>query len=270
MRTQQNIALSDVGKIFSVLARGDVEALSKIEINIPAGQIYALVGPSGCGKSTILNLVAGFDKVTSGSVSVGGRAVQKPGPDRGVVFQEHGLFPWLTAIDNVQFGLQVRGIKNSDVIARDHLKLVGLGGFEKHYPRELSGGMRQRVALARVLANEPGVLLMDEPFGALDAQTRFLMQELLLEVWTASKPTVLLITHDVDEAIFVADRVGVMTARPGRIKAEFDVPLSRPRSYKDLVTGSFVSLKQEILEILRAEIIAAGKAVAGDSAPAAS
>ncbi|GAA4532211.1 ABC transporter ATP-binding protein [Chelativorans composti] len=251
-----SVVLRNVSKQFHRKTSGPLTALSDVNLEIAPGEIYALVGPSGCGKSTILNLVAGFDHPTGGSVTVDGQPVSRPGPDRGVVFQEHGLFPWLTAMDNVRFGLDVRKIPDSAEKAQYFLRAVGLAGFEKHYPRELSGGMRQRVALARVLANGPSVILMDEPFGALDAQTRLSMQELLLDVWTEFRPTILFITHDVDEAIFVADRIGVMTTRPGRIMTELRSALPRPRTYHDLASAEFGRLKEQILMSIR-EVIAA-------------
>lgn len=246
-----SVVLKGVSKQFHRKGSGTFAALSDVNLDLGEGEIYALVGPSGCGKSTILNLVAGFDPPTTGEVLVNGQPVTKPGPDRGVVFQEHGLFPWLTAIENVQFGLDVRGVGGSQQKARRFLDAVGLSGFEKHYPRELSGGMRQRVSLARVLANGPSVILMDEPFGALDAQTRLSMQELLMEIWAEFRPTILFITHDVDEAIFVADRIGVMAVKPGRIVEELSFSLRRPRTDHDLVAPEFSALKEQILVRLR-------------------
>lgn len=251
----KSVVLNGVSKQFYHKTSGAFTALSDIRLELQTSEIYALVGPSGCGKSTILNLVAGFELPSTGTVSVDGRVVSNPGPDRGVVFQEHGLFPWLTAIENIKFGLDVRGVEESRDKAHRFLEAVGLSGFENHYPRELSGGMRQRVSLARVLANSPSVILMDEPFGALDAQTRLSMQELLMEVWSEFRPTILFITHDVDEAIFVADRVGVMSAKPGRIVEEFKFSLRRPRTYHDFVTTEFSALKETILIRLRDGIV---------------
>lgn len=248
-----DIEIRGVSKVFSDPKRGTVCALEDIDLHIYPGEIFALVGPSGCGKSTLLNLVAGFDTPSSGMVLVGGQRVEGPTPDRGVVFQEHGLFPWLTVLQNVRFGPMVRGNRPQLERSREIIRLVGLAGFEHHYPRELSGGMRQRVALARVLVNEPKVLLMDEPFGALDSQTRLAMQELLLELWERVRVTILFITHDVDEAIFLADRIAVLSARPGRLKAEFRVGLPRPRDYRHLTSASFAQLKAAILEELRTE-----------------
>ncbi len=250
---EPKIALQGVTKIFYHPKRGQVPALDRVDISLADHEFYCLVGPSGCGKSTALNLIAGFDRATTGTITVGGRAVTGPGPERGVVFQEHGLFPWLTALDNVRFGPSVNGNRAALGRAREFLNLVGLAGFEKHYPRELSGGMRQRVALARVLVNAPQVLLMAEPFGALAAQPRTQMHELLLEIWTKLRTTIFFITHDVDEAIFLSDRVGILTARPGRVKREFKVGLHRPRSYRDLASPAFGELKRAVLDELRAE-----------------
>ena len=246
------LELRGVSKRFET-ARGiaGVQALQDIHLAVACGEIYALVGPSGCGKTTLLNIVAGFERPTEGEVRVDGVPVEGPGPDRGVVFQEHALFPWLSALDNVRFGPAVR--RRPDLLERcgEYLSLVGLQGFERHYPAQLSGGMRQRVALARVLANAPAVLLMDEPFGALDAQTRAQMHQLLLDIWHRLSPTILFVTHDVDEAIYLADRVGVMSARPGRIIAELAVGLPRPRTPDALLGPGFLELKTRLLALLR-------------------
>src|SRR6059058_1482811 len=192
-----------------------------------------ILGPSGCGKSTLLRIVAGLDQPTSGRVILDGQEVEEPGADRGMVFQSYTLFPWLTVRENICFGLREKGVpqaRQGEIAAR-YIERVGLRGFENHYPKMLSGGMQQRTAIARALANEPKILLLDEPFGALDNQTRALMQELLLGIWEAEKKTVLFVTHDIEEAIFVAGRVAVMTARPGRIKFETTVDLPHPRHY---------------------------------------
>ncbi len=230
---------------------GVLEVLRNIDLSIPEGERYSLIGPSGSGKTTLLNIIAGFEPPTEGEVLLDGHVVRAPGPDRGVVFQEHAVFPWLTAQENVQFGPLVRN--RPDLLERSlwYLHLVGLQGFERYYPAQLSGGMRQRLALARVLANEPLVLLMDEPFGALDAQTRSQMHQLLLRIWEQLNPTVLFVTHDVDEAILLSDRVGVLSARPGTLIAEVHVELPQPRSVETVVTERFLQLKRQLLHHLR-------------------
>jgi NitT/TauT family transport system ATP-binding protein len=230
-----------------------VHALDKIDLEVQPGEFVALLGPSGCGKSTLLNLVAGFEKPSAGSLTVHAKAVEKPGPDRGVVFQEAALFPWLSVWENVIFGPKTQGLKASDYEARanEMLQIVGLSDFKHHLPVQLSGGMRQRVGIARILTLGSRVLLMDEPFGALDAQTRLTMQELLLDVWQKLKPTILFVTHDIDEALFLADTIYVMSARPGRLQARMSVPLSRPRSIEDTTSASFNAMKREILHQIR-------------------
>ena len=236
--------------------RGDtITALEGISFEVRDREFAVLVGTSGCGKSTILRLVAGLTRPTEGRVLVDGRAITAPGADRGMVFQSYTLFPWLTVQQNVEFGPRLRGAPASErtALARRYLARVGLEGFERVYPKELSGGMMQRVAIARALANDPAVLLMDEPFGALDAQTRVLMGELLLRVWGDAAKTVLFVTHDIEEAIFLGDRVFVMTARPGRIREEIPVPLPRPRSTDVLTSPEFVLLKRRIMDLIGEE-----------------
>jgi ABC-type nitrate/sulfonate/bicarbonate transport system ATPase subunit len=236
--------------------RGDtVTALEGISFEVRDREFAVLVGTSGCGKSTILRLVAGLTRPTAGRVLVDSRAVGGPGADRGMVFQSYTLFPWLTVQQNVEFGPRLRGMPAGEraALARRYLAQVGLEGFERVYPKELSGGMMQRVAIARALANDPAVLLMDEPFGALDAQTRALMGELLLKVWGETEKTVLFVTHDIEEAIFLGDRVLVMTARPGRIREEVPVPLPRPRSMDVLTSPEFVALKRRVMDLIRDE-----------------
>ncbi len=220
-------------------------------------EFAVLVGTSGCGKSTILRLVAGLVPPSSGRVLLDGRPVTDPGADRGMVFQAYTLFPWLTVKRNVEFGPRLRGLPagERETLAHRYIGQVGLRGFEHVYPRELSGGMMQRVAIARALANDPAVLLMDEPFGALDAQTRALMGELLLRVWGEAAKTVLFVTHDIDEALFLADRVLVMTARPGRIREEIQVPLPRPRTVDHLTSEAFVMLKRRVMQLIREEAL---------------
>jgi NitT/TauT family transport system ATP-binding protein len=240
--------------------RGEtITALDGISFDVPDREFAVLVGTSGCGKSTILRLVAGLLRPTEGRVLVDGRPIAGPGADRGMVFQSYTLFPWLTIRQNVEFGPRLRGTPPAEraALARRYLAQVGLAGFEGVYPRELSGGMMQRVAIARALANDPAVLLMDEPFGALDAQTRALMGELLLEVWEKAAKTVLFVTHDIDEALFLGDRVLVMTARPGRIREEIRVPLPRPRHADLLTAPEFVALKRRVMDLIREEALRA-------------
>ncbi len=230
-----------------------VQALDKIDLEVAAGEFVALLGPSGCGKSTLLNIIAGFEHATSGLLTVHGRKVDKPGPDRGVVFQEGALFPWLTVWENVIFGPRTQGLAPASYEKRAHemIEIVGLTEFKDHLPVQLSGGMRQRVGIARILTLGSEVLLMDEPFGALDAQTRLSMQELLLSVWQQLKPTVVFVTHDIDEALFLADTIYVMSARPGRIQARMAVPLARPRTIEDTTGAQFNAMKREILQQIR-------------------
>lgn len=230
-----------------------VRALDKIDLDVGAGEFVALLGPSGCGKSTLLNMVAGFEQLTAGELTVAGEPVSRPGPDRGVVFQEAALFPWLNVWDNVVFGPRTQGLPKSEYEQRAHemIEIVGLSDFKQHLPVQLSGGMRQRVGIARILTLGSRVLLMDEPFGALDAQTRLTMRELLLSVWQKLKPTVVFVTHDIDEALFLADTIYVMSARPGRIQARMEVPLARPRSIEDTTSETFNRMKREILQQIR-------------------
>jgi len=226
--------------------------LGRVDLTIAAGEIFCLVGPSGCGKTTLLNILAGFDTPTDGCVRVGGEVVDGPSPERIVVFQEPLVFPWLTVLENVSFGPSIRREPRdrTRTEALEFIRAIGLRGFEACYPYQLSGGMRQRVALARALINRPRALLMDEPFSALDAQTRLQMQQMFLEVWAEHRTTTLFITHDVDEAIFLADRVGVMQGRPGGLAAIFDVPIPRPRSVQTTTSQTFVDIKGQVLGLL--------------------
>ncbi|MDU0961034.1 MAG: ABC transporter ATP-binding protein, partial [Bradyrhizobium sp.] len=214
-------------------------------------------GPSGCGKSTLLRIVAGLDHPTSGKVRLDGREVTGPGADRGMVFQSYTLFPWLTVRENIAFGLRERGMPEDkrNAVADRFIQQIGLNGFENHWPKQLSGGMQQRCAIARALANDPKILLLDEPFGALDNQTRVLMQEMLLGIWERDQKTVLFVTHDIEEAIFLGSRVLVMSARPGRIKADIKIALPHPRSYKIKTSPEFVALKERLVEEIRAEAL---------------
>ncbi|HWL81537.1 MAG TPA: ABC transporter ATP-binding protein [Roseomonas sp.] len=239
---------------------GPTLALQPTDLDVAPGEFVSILGPSGCGKSTLLRIVAGLDRPTGGSVTLNGRQVTRPGPDRGMVFQSYTLFPWLTVEQNILFGLRERRVPlpQAREIAAAYIARTGLRGFEHHWPRQLSGGMQQRTALARALANDPEILLLDEPFGALDHQTRELMQELLLEVWGADTPaarkTVLFVTHDIDEAVFLASRVLVMSARPGRVKAEVPVPLPYPRDWTVKTAPEFGALKARLMGEIREEV----------------
>ncbi len=239
----------------------DVVAIDEIDLKIRNEEFATILGPSGCGKSTLLRIVAGLTKPTRGAVKLDEDVISGPGQDRGMVFQSYTLFPWLTVRENVQFGLGISGTPKAKQreIAQEFVEKVGLEGFEQTYPKGLSGGMKQRVAIARALANNPAILLLDEPFGALDAQTRSLMQELLTQVWEELHKTILFVTHDVEEAIFLSDRVFVMTARPGKIKAEIDIPLERPRNYELKSTEAFLDLKRQALALIREEAIKAAQ-----------
>ncbi|HEV8474815.1 MAG TPA: ABC transporter ATP-binding protein [Methylomirabilota bacterium] len=247
-----------VGKVFAPARRhqSPFTALQAVDLAIGEGEIVAVVGPSGCGKTTILKLIAGFDAPTSGTLLMDGRGLGRPGPDRSVVFQSPALFDWLTVHDNVVFGPRHRGEPKADYLARarELIEAVGLASWERHYPYQLSGGMRQRVQLARALINRPAVLLMDEPFGALDAQTRARMQELLLRIWLTYHSTVLFVTHDVEEALLLSHRVYVMTRAPGRIKTSITVPFDHPRGVDLVGTADFAALKYSILKSLWEEL----------------
>jgi len=236
-----------------------VEAVRGVDLSLAAGEFVSIVGPSGCGKSTLLNVVAGFTRPSEGHARLDGEEITGPGPDRGVVFQQYSLFPWLTVRGNVEYGLRARGLPRAERtrVADDLLARCGLSAFARHYPEQLSGGMRQRVGIVRALANEPRVLLLDEPFGALDAQTREVMQALLLDIWQRFRTTVLFITHDIEEAVFLSDRVCAMSARPGRILADLPVPLPRPRDHDMTRTGDGARLVGELRSLIRAESLAA-------------
>jgi NitT/TauT family transport system ATP-binding protein/sulfonate transport system ATP-binding protein len=232
-------------------------ALEPVALTIGNNDFVTILGPSGCGKSTLLRIVAGLDHPTSGKVLLDGREVTGPGADRGMVFQSYTLFPWLTVRENIAFGLRERGLPEDkrNAVADRFIQQIGLKGFENHWPKQLSGGMQQRCAIARALANDPKILLLDEPFGALDNQTRVLMQEMLLGIWERDQKTVLFVTHDIEEAIFLGSRVLVMSARPGRIKADIKIELPHPRSYKIKTSPEFVALKERLVEEIRAEAL---------------
>jgi NitT/TauT family transport system ATP-binding protein len=249
------LQVSGVARTFAGRGGGTV-ALESTDLLVQENDFITILGPSGCGKSTLLRMVAGLDTPTTGLISLDGKPVTGPGADRGMVFQSYTLFPWLTVLQNVCFGLREKGLPlaQQQEVAHQFIAKVGLKGFEQHYPKQLSGGMQQRTALARALANAPRILLMDEPFGALDHQTRELMQELLLGIWEEERKTVLFVTHDIDEAIFMANRVVVMSARPGRIKCDLPVPLAHPRHYAMKTTPAFMELKARLTEEIRLEV----------------
>lgn len=238
---------------------GQVQAVNDVSLEVAPGEFVSIVGPSGCGKSTLLNVVAGFVNPTLGDVRVDDKSIKGPGADRGMVFQQYSLFPWLSVRRNVEFGLKMQGMVKSqrETVARTLLGLAGLLSFENHYPDQLSGGMRQRVGIVRALATSPQVLLMDEPFGALDAQTRVVMQQILTNIWQKFRLSVLFITHDIEESIFLSDTVHVMTARPGRIKATLKVPLPRPRTQEMVTSAEFLALKGTLRELIREESLIA-------------
>ena len=246
------LQVTDVSKTFT----GGTLALDATTLSVGENDFITILGPSGCGKSTLLRMVAGLETPSRGAIALDGRPVAGPGADRGMVFQSYTLFPWLTVLQNVCFGLREKGMPREQQldVAQSFIGKVGLRGFEHHFPKQLSGGMQQRTALARALANDPRILLMDEPFGALDHQTRELMQELLLSIWEAERKTVLFVTHDIDEAIFMGTRAVVMSARPGRIKCDVEVPLEHPRHYSVKTTPPFVELKARLTEQIRVEV----------------
>lgn len=232
---------------------GAVAALQNVEFAVARGEILTILGPSGCGKSTLLNVIAGFIPPTAGEMRVAGTVVDGPGPDRGVVLQHHALFPWKTVSANIEFGLRMQGVPREERRERtDHfIARVGLMGFERSYPHELSGGMQQRVAIARALATEPAILLMDEPFGSLDAHTRLVMRDLLVSLWEEQRQTIFFVTHDVDEALALGDRVLFFTARPGRVERMVPVDLPRPRTDEILASAPFGRVKALALKIIR-------------------
>jgi NitT/TauT family transport system ATP-binding protein len=246
------VLIDRVSRTFT--GKTQTRALSETTLEVQDNDFICILGPSGCGKSTLLRIVAGLDTPTTGRVLLDGEPVQRPGPDRGMVFQSYTLFPWLTVRENVLFGSRAR-----PEVAERLIRQVGLRGFEDHYPKMLSGGMQQRTALARALANDPKILLLDEPFGALDNQTRALMQELLLGIWEADRKTVLFVTHDIDEAIFMANRVAVMSARPGRIKSDVWIDLPHPRHYTLKTSPEFSDYKAALTEEIRSEAMKAAQ-----------
>ncbi|GJD98995.1 MULTISPECIES: ABC transporter ATP-binding protein [Methylobacterium] len=254
------IAIRSIVKTFTDRTRGrEITALDTVSLNIGDHDFVCLLGPSGCGKSTLLNMIAGFEAPSSGRIEVGGTLVEKPGADRGVVFQQPTLMPWLTVADNVAFHLKLKGVGRTERRARAQhfIDLVGLTGFEGHYPSELSGGMNQRVGIARALLMNPRVILMDEPFAALDAQTKLEMQEELVAIWQRIRCTIVFVTHSVDEALVLGNRIAVMTRRPGRIRDYFDFDMPRPR---DITSPAFNDAKRRVLALIREEAGSSRKA----------
>ena len=252
------LVIEQVSRVFPGVRRGEpTRALEPIDLIVGEADFVTILGPSGCGKSTLLRIVAGLDTPSGGRVLLDGRPVVGPGAERGMVFQSYTLFPWLSVADNIAFGLRERGMPAHArrAVVDEWIGQVGLKGFENHFPKMLSGGMQQRTAIARALANEPKILLLDEPFGALDNQTRALMQELLLSVWETHKKTVLFVTHDIEEAIFMGNRVAVMTARPGRVKSITAIDLPHPRHYTMKTSPEFSALKAHLVEEIRVESI---------------
>jgi len=254
------IQAKDVSLTFRPKNREPVTALSALSLDVSKGEFVSIVGPSGCGKSTFLNILLGLIKPDTGVMQLNGSRITGPGQDRAMVFQEFGLLPWRTVLGNVELGLELKGVEVSvrRPRARELIEMAGLAGFESHYPHELSGGMKQRVGLARALATDPEVLLMDEPFAALDAQTRDLMQAELLQVWERTKKTVIFVTHSIEEAAYLSDRVVVMSARPGRTKTIIRINLPRPREYEMRLSAKFNEIKAEIWNALKEELMGKG------------
>ena len=248
------LAVDQLGKTFPTPG-GEVMALKGVAFDVYRREFMCVIGPSGCGKSTLIRILAGLEIETSGQVLLDGQPVQGPGPDRGMVFQSYTLFPWLTVKQNVMFGPKMEGKSgpSAESEARQWIDMVGLAQFENSYPHQLSGGMKQRVAIARALANRPRILLMDEPFGALDAQTRAQMQGYLLQIWRNLDITILFITHDLDEAVFLADRILVLKANPGEVDEIIEVPVPRPRSFDQTITPEFIATKHRINQLIHPE-----------------
>ena len=249
---QYRLQAIDLTKVYEDGKKGLVTAIDRVNLEVKDGEFVMIVGPSGCGKTTLINILGGLNTATSGEVLLDGKPVQGPGADRGMVFQGYSLFPWLTVQKNVEFGLKMKKMPKAQRAeqAKKFIDLVGLTGFENALPKQLSGGMKQRVAIARTLANEPEILLMDEPFGALDAQTRVVMQELLADISKKTKTTILFITHDIDEAVLLGDRIYVMSRRPGTIREVLDVNIPGVRSHESLVLPGFLETKKKIMDML--------------------
>ena len=256
MTSTPELEINNLNKSFPT-KDGELLVLENINMKVYKNEFACIVGASGCGKSTLLNIIAGLNQQTSGEILLEGRPVNGPGADRGMVFQNYTLYPWLTVAENIEFGLKLKGIPSLErkEQVNHYIEIVGLSKFAQSLPKTLSGGMKQRTAIARALANEPDILLMDEPFGALDAQTKEVLQEFMLQVWKQTQKTILMITHDVEEAVFLAQRIYVLSSRPGRIKAEVDIPLGVDRDFSVKRTEFFQLMKQEILDLLREETL---------------
>jgi NitT/TauT family transport system ATP-binding protein len=244
-----NLKLRNISKTFTSEKGEKIESLSSVSLDIENQEFICLLGPSGCGKTTLLRIIAGLDQASTGTVELGGTLIDRPNPQLAMIFQEYSLYPWRTVVANIGFGLEIRKIPAEErhSIVQKYVEIVGLEGFENSYPYELSGGMRQRVAVARALAVDPSILLMDEPFGALDAQTRNLLQQELLKIWEKTKKTILFVTHSVDEAVFMADRIVVLTPRPGRICEVIPVQSTRPR---DRTSVEFAKVRRYVLDLI--------------------
>ncbi|HEY3420234.1 MAG TPA: ABC transporter ATP-binding protein [Methanomassiliicoccales archaeon] len=254
------LSIKNLHKVFPK-EEGEMVAIDDFNLDVEEGEFICILGPSGCGKTTLLRMIAGLETPTSGDLLLNGKPITKPGSDRGMVFQEFALYPWRNVRKNIEFGLEIKKVSplEREKISQRFIDLVGLNGFEKYHPYQLSGGMKQRVGIARALANEPTILLMDEPFGALDAQTRNLMQKELLRIWKETKKTVVFITHSVDEAVYLADRIVVLTTRPSKIKEIFEIKTEKPRDRADI---DFASLRKRILAELEQEVVCAPKILA--------
>jgi ABC-type nitrate/sulfonate/bicarbonate transport system ATPase subunit len=247
-----HLKIFDLKKVFESGKRGNIEALNGINLQVGKGEFISLIGPSGCGKTTLLQIIAGLEEPTSGEILINGKGINGPRPECGIVFQEYALFPWRTVRENIEFGPKMRGVpkKERREIAQNYIELAGLRGFEDRYPHEISGGMRQRTAIARALVNSPDILLMDEPFSAVDSQLRELLQEEILRIWHQTRKTILFVTHNIDEAIFLADKVVVLTARPAKVKGVVHVELSRPRQRETRVNPIFHELEGYVRKLV--------------------
>jgi len=254
---QDKIYLENVSKVFP--GEREIEALSNVSFSVKENEFLCVLGPSGCGKTTLLNIIAGLETATSGKILVDGKEVSKPGADRGVIFQSYALFPWKTVLGNIEFGPKLRGVSKKErrELAMKYIKSMGLSGFENAYPKELSGGMKQRVAIARVYINDPTVMLMDEPFANLDAQTRSIMQEELIDIWRKFRKTVFFVTHNIEEAVYLADRIVIMTCRPGKVKEIVDVKSLLPSnrySTEGKLSAEFIGLARKVWDSIKEEI----------------
>lgn len=254
----EKVRIEQVSKVFAVKDNLPQTVLSQINLTIENGEFLCLLGPSGCGKTTLMNLIAGFEKPTTGSVTIDGQLVRRPHPKHITIFQDYGLYPWRTVLDNVLFGLEAKGMKKTEArnIARQYLELVGLTAAAEQFPRQLSGGMKQRVSIARALAVEPDILLMDEPFGALDAFTRYRLQDEMLRIWQEKKPTIIFVTHDIDEAVYLGQKVVIMSPNPGQIKTILPITLPKPAdrsgeefsAYRREIFRTFAMVQEENIE----------------------